>query len=190
MNFNIDKSLTMSLPTYPEPFDDFDGRWDATSFFYRLTKTNCLAQSHGFRFRTCSDLQGFGDTLSDVSTQNDKAIVCVSDTSDGVVNIAGSPSIRQVKTVFMAMRHTITTDAAAARQRCYEIMREIFRQFMTVLSKEAVQIRQGGLYIDERVSFSEISKYFFTGCACAFFQISITRYCNLIYRPEEWQQLQ
>ena len=95
-----------------------------------------------------------------------------------------TPHTRRVKTVFLMKRHALND--MAARERCMDEMREIFRQFMSVLFKEKTRIEQGILYLDPRVQFTEIEQYFAMGCACAFFNISYDVYTNLVYRPEEW----
>ena len=73
-----------------------------------------------------------------------------------------------------------------ARQACMDEMREIFRQFMSVLFKERTRIEQGVLYLDPRGQFTEIEQYFALGAACAYFQIAFDVYTNLVYREEEW----
>lgn len=162
------------------------GRWDAAAFFRRLTMTNRLARDYGFRFFVVSDLQGFEDAVN--AMQQTRAFVCISDTSDGVLKLDNTPHIRQVKTVFIGMRHSLqSADPSADRERCFEVMREIFRQFMSAFAKERVYIEQGGLGVDPDVSFSEINRYFMSGCACAYFQIGVTAYTGLVYNPEEWQ---
>ena len=96
-----------------------------------------------------------------------------------------TPQTRRVKTVFLEMRHTIND--MTARERCIEIMRELFRQYMSVLIQEQTRLQQNNIYIDPRVSFQEIDKYFFTGCACAYFQIAVDTFTDLQYNEAEWQ---
>ena len=67
-----------------------------------------------------------------------------------------------------------------------DIMRELFRQFMSVLIQEKTRIEQKNIYLDPRISFHEIDKYFFTGCACAYFQIATDTFTDLRYDNEEW----
>ena len=81
------------------------------------------------------------------------------------------------------MRHAI--DDMAARQQCMDTMRELFRQFMSKLILEKTKQEQHNIYLDSRISFQEIDQYFFSGCACAFFQIAT--YTDLRYDPTEWQ---
>lgn len=161
------------------------GRWNAESYFRNLTDKNRLARKFGFRFCVVSDLQGFQDAVN--AMQDAQAFVCVSDVSDGMMSLLNTPHIRQVKTVFLAMRHSVqSSDWTELRTRSLDIMREIFRQFMSVFAKERTFIEQGGLFVNPDISFCEINRYFLSGCACAYFQISTTAYADLIYREDEW----
>lgn len=154
--------------------------WDAASYFKRLCETNKQAIANGFDFTVVSSLDGFYDALSDRLSSS--AIVAVSDTSDGAVSVAGVPVTRRVKTVFMAMRHAV----GSGREECLVIMRELFRQFMSALILERTRLQEGSIYIDDRISFHEIDQYFATGCACAYFQISVDSFTDLAYNQDEW----
>lgn len=156
--------------------------WNATAFFADLTKRNRFALANGFRFCRVSGLDGFEEALS--AMQQTTAFVCVSDISQGFTDINNTPHTRRVKTVFLAMRHAI--DDMAARQRCMDTMRELFRQFMSVLILEQTKLQQHCIYLDPRVSFQEIDRYFFSGCVCAYFQIGIDTYTDLQYNADEW----
>ena len=82
------------------------------------------------------------------------------------------------------MRHKV--DDVKARQACLDKMKELFRQFMSVLILEKTRLRENSIYLDDRISFTEIDKYFYTGGACAFFQIAVNTFTDLVYNPEEW----
>jgi hypothetical protein len=82
------------------------------------------------------------------------------------------------------MRHVVND--MAARERCMDIMRELFRQFMSVLIMEQTRLQQNNIYLDPRISFQEIDKYFFTGCACAWFQIAVDTYTDFQFNKDEW----
>ena len=99
--------------------------------------------------------------------------------------ISLTPHTRRVKTVFFAMRHAL--DDMQARQECMDIMRELFRQFMSVLIQEKTRVEEEHFYLDLRISFQEIDKYFLSGCACAFFQIATDVFTDLRYNEEEWE---
>mgnify|MGYP004680413951 CR=1 FL=1 len=99
--------------------------------------------------------------------------------------ISLTPHTRRVKTVFFAMRHAL--DDMQARQECMDIMRELFRQFMSVLIQEKTRVEEEHIYLDPRISFQEIDKYFLSGCACAFFQIATDVFTDLSYNEEEWE---
>ena len=142
--------------------------WDATTFFERLTDTNILARNKKFRFCKVSGLQGFEDALASMQT----------------TTANNSPRTRRVKTVFFAMRHQLGN--MAARLDCFDTMRELFRQYMSVLILEQTKLQERSLYLDPRIRFSEIPEYFASGCACASFQIAVDIYTDLRYNQSEW----
>ncbi len=157
--------------------------WDAVAFFRKLTAKNKLAAQKGFTFCTVSGLEGFEDAIAHMLRT--KNFVCVSDTSQGYTELNNTPHTRRVKTVFLAMRHAV--DDMAARQRCLNTMREVFRQFMTILILEKTRLEEDHLYLDPRIQFQEIDRYFFSGCACAYFQIAEDTYTDLQYNDKEWE---
>lgn len=161
-----------------------DLNWDAGSFFERLTATNKKAVDDGYVFCRVSGLDGFESALK--SMQRSTAFVCVSDTSQGYTELNTSPHTRRVKTVFLAMRHAV--DDMEARNECLESMRELFRQYMSKLILEKTRLEEGFVYIDSHITFKEIDRYFFSGCACAYFQISVDTYTDLRYKADEWLQ--
>lgn len=156
--------------------------WNATRFFENLVSINKLANAENFSFCKVSGLEGFEETLH--LMQNSTAFCCVSDIADGYTELNNTPRTRRVKTVFLAMRHAI--DDMDARNECMETMRELFRQFMSVLNLERVKLEQNCIYLDSRISFNEIDRYFFSGCACSYFQIAIDVYTDLRFNENEW----
>ena len=159
------------------------GRWDATAFFEQLTATNRLAKREGFTFCRVSGLDGFEEALDNM--QQSLAFICVSDIANGYTELNNTPRTRRVKTVFFAMRHKI--DDMRARNTCMDIMREVFRQFMSKLILEKTKLENHCIYIDPRISFNEIDRYFFSGCACAFFQVAVDVFTDLRLNPDEWE---
>lgn len=157
--------------------------WNSTDFFQSLTATNKFAKRHEFVFAKVSGLDGFEEALH--TLQSATAIIAVSDISQGYIEVNYSPHTRRVKTVFLAMRHALGD--MDARQSCMDTMREVFRQFMSKLILERTKLEQNNIYLDPRISFQEIDQYFFSGCACAYFQIAIDTYTDLRYDPTEWQ---
>ncbi len=156
--------------------------WDATGYFRHLTSRNRLAKKQGYMFASVSGLDGLEEYIATV--QSSRAAVCVSDISPGYTEMNNTPHTRRVKTVFLMKRHRIGD--MAARAACMDEMRELFRQFMSHLFKERTRINQGTLYLDPRVQFTEIERYFAAGAACAYFQIALDTYTDLVYRDEEW----
>ena len=93
--------------------------------------------------------------------------------------------VSTVGILFLAKRHKI--DAMAARTRCMETLRELFRQFMSLLILEKTKLENHYIYLDPRISFNEIDRYFFSGCACAYFQIAVDVFTDLRYNADEWE---
>ena len=166
-----------SIEQYPQ------GIWDASEYFEHLTATNRLAKSECFTFCHVSGLDGFEEALAHM--QRTTAFVCVSDIANGFTELNNTPHTRRVKTVFLAKRHKI--DDMAARTRCMETLRELFRQYMSLLILEKTKLEQHCIYLDPRISFNEIDRYFFSGCACAYFQIAVDVYTDLRYNADEWE---
>lgn len=156
--------------------------WDAAAFFERLTNANKLAKSKNFRFARVSSLEGYHTLIS--KTLEMTACVAVSDTSEGGTEMNNTPHTRRVKTVFLFMRHAV--DRQDLRQKCLDIMNELFRQFLSVLIREKTRLSEDSIYIDPYIKFTEIDKYFYSGGACAFFQIAIDTFTDLSYNPDEW----
>ena len=159
------------------------GQWDAAAFFERLAATNRLAINENFTFCKVSGLEGFEEALAQMQTAS--AFVCVSDIADGYTELNNTPRTRRVKTIFLAMRHA--AEDMDARTECMETMRELFRQFASQLILEKTRLEENCIYIDPRISFNEIDRYFFSGCACAYFQIAVDCYTDLRYNADEWK---
>ncbi len=164
--------------------NQLNGRWDAAKFFEELTATNKLAQKEQFVFCRVSGLDGFEGAVNQAQTQ--RAFVCISDIADGYTELNNTPRTRRVKTVFLAMRHA--AEDMAARSECMETMRELFRQFMSRLLPEKVRLEQNCIYLDPRISFNEIDRYFFNGAAGAYFQIAVDVFTDLRFNPQEWNE--
>lgn len=160
-----------------------NGQWDAAAFFERLAATNRLAISENFTFCKVSGLEGFEEALAQMQTAS--AFVCVSDIADGYTELNNTPRTRRVKTIFLAMRHA--AEDMDARTECMETMRELFRQFASQLILEKTRLEENCIYIDPRITFNEIDRYFFSGCACAYFQIAVDCYTDLRYNADEWE---
>ena len=157
--------------------------WDAVAFFEHLTNTNKLAQKEGFLFCRVSGLEGFEECIH--ALQSTANFIAVSDIAQGYTELNTTPHTRRVKTVFFAMRHAL--DDMKARQECMDIMLELFRQFMSVLIQGKTRVEEEHIYLDPRISFQEIDRYFLSGCACTYFQIATDIYTDLRFNAEEWE---
>ena len=158
-----------------------EGQWNAPGFFRSLTEANILAREHNFIFCTVSGLQGLEQALQYTQGNN---FVFLSDISDGYMELNNTPHTRRIKTVFFAMRHAV--DDLRGRERCMNIMRELFRQFMSRLIPEKIKLEENHIYLDDRIAFNEIDRYFFKGCACAYFQIAVDIFTDLRLNEDEW----
>ncbi|MBP5687772.1 MAG: hypothetical protein J6W50_03260 [Bacteroidaceae bacterium] len=156
--------------------------WDATEFFKTLVRENALCESKNYNFARCSGLDGLEEFIA--SMQKITRAVIVSDISPGFTDLNNAPRTRRVKTVFLVCRHRVGD--MTARNTAMAELREIFRQFMSRFLLEKNRIEQGILYFDPRVQFTEISPYFASGCACAYFQIAVNTQTDLRYNPDEW----
>lgn len=67
-----------------------------------------------------------------------------------------------------------------------ETLREVFRQFMSKLILERTKLEQNCIFLDERITFNEMNEYFFSGCACAYFQIAVDTFTDLRWNADEW----
>lgn len=160
----------------------YNYNWDAVNFFEQLTDENLLAREEKFTFCRVSGLDGFEEALE--TMQSSVAFVCVSDIAGGYTELNNTPRTRRVKTVFLAMRHALND--MTARQECMDTMRELFRQFMSKLILEKTKLEQHCIYLDPRITFTEIDRYFASGCACAYFQIAVDVFTDLRYNSTEW----
>lgn len=159
------------------------GMWDAASYFRNLTERNVLASELGFRFVEVSGVSGLVELLG--QSGECPNIIAVDDTSDGALMLDSTPHRKMVKSVFISMRHDFGD--MSARQKCFSVMHEIFRQFVSHLTRERQRLAEGSLYLDEKIAFNELDRYFATGSACAMFQLSVTRYVDTSFSQAEWK---
>ena len=68
-------------------------------------------------------------------------------------------------------------------------MNELFRQFMSVLIQEKTRLEENCIYMEQSIPFTEIHKYFFTGGACAYFQVAVNTFTDLSFNPDEWIEI-
>ncbi len=156
--------------------------WDSAEFFQTLTEQNKFAQSLGFKFCRVSGLEGFQDAIA--KFQSRTPIVAASDISQGVLYTDNSPHTERVKTVFLG--YPCPIDNMKAREAAMDKVRELFRQFMSRLNLERTRLEENTIYLDDRISLSEIDRYAFSGMACAYFQMNVSCFTDLRYNPDEW----
>ena len=156
--------------------------WNAEPLIKRLTLTNKLARQNHFEFCRVSSLAGLEGMLQRM--QQAVALVCLADESDGNICLNNTRHSHFAKTVFLAIRYSMSD--MDARDGAFRILREVFRQFLSVISQEKVRLQQKKIYLDNQIHFHEIPEYFAAGYACAYFNLYIGKYVNTIYNPDEW----
>lgn len=157
------------------------GQWSALAFFSFLARHNKKVRELDFQVCEVSGLEGFENALQ----RNDACnLICISDVSDGFTELSTTPHSHRIKSVFFAMRHPV--DDMRRRSECFAVMREIFRQFMSVLIREKVKLEESHIYLDSRIAFTEIERYFFTGAACSYFTVAVDVVTDLRLNPDEW----
>lgn len=156
--------------------------WNAQSFFQKLTVSSKLAADMKAKFCSVSGPQGFEDMLATMKTT--PAFVAVCSEEEGSLDLENTSRSKVVYIVFIALRYKI--DSMEQRKKAMAKIRRLFSQFLSVMIQEKTRLEQECIYIDQSVPFKEIDKYFFPCAACAFFQISVTRYSDISYNPDEW----
>ena len=168
-------------PSTPDPeLSTFS--WNAAAFFGRLTDRNRLARRENFVFCRVSGLEGFEEALHNL--QSAPAVVAVSDTSEGFMDMNNTPRTR--RTQDRVPRHAPRPRRYGRAAGCFDTLRELFRQYMSVLLQEKTRLEENRIYLDPQISFTEIERYFFSGAACAYFQIAIDTFTDLRYNPDLW----
>jgi len=156
--------------------------WDAYAFFSEICENNRIARHGNFKMCRVSGLQGFEEAMSRL--QDTESFFCVSEEGDGTINLSNTPHTNDVKVVFLAMRYPI--DDEAARKDRFDKMRKLFNQCCTKLMDESIRIANNKMYLNTRIAFHEIDRYFFSGCACAWFQVATTNYEDMSYDRDDW----
>lgn len=158
--------------------------WNSIEYFKKLVGSNKLSRSLGLLFCSVSGLQGFEDVIS--TMQETPGFVAVADSSDGLFSIDITPNAKRMKTVFIGIRHE--ENDMPARERCLDKIREIFRQFLSHLLREKNRLHSQGIYLKPEITFHEIDRYFASGCACAYFQITVSTSVDLRFNVDEWNE--
>lgn len=156
--------------------------WDAITFFKTLTETNKLCLAHNFKFRRISGLNDFADAVA--TMQSTANFVCVSDVNVGRFELNNTPHLSRSKTVIIAMRHKM--DDMVARQNCFTIINEIYRQFCSALIREKTKIEENNLYLESSISVQETDRNFIPGTAVCFFECKVTNYVDMQFHADEW----
>ena len=157
--------------------------WDAVAFFEKLTARNKLCIEKGFKCVEVSGMEGMEDAIK--SMQSTKNFVIVTENAAGLTELDNTPHHSKLRTVFIAMRHK--QDDMKARHRCMDIIREVFRQFCSVIIQENVRLQEENMqYIDPVIRLQEVSRYLVPGTAIMMFELGVNTFIDLSYNADEW----
>lgn len=159
-------------------------QWDAAPFIERLVKTNRLAKDKGFSFVRVPSLGHLSEVISRM--QKTTAFVFVSDMTNGSTNLHNTPRTTRTKTVVLAMRYPV--DSTERREECLNILRELFRQFSSVIIQERTRQEQNMQYISPDIRLTETNDLIMPGVVCAYYELAVTTHIDLQYNPEEWEE--
>lgn len=158
--------------------------FDFISYMEKLTASNRLAVSNGFKHSTNSGisylegmLEQYTRTANFVSTSD----VC----SETRFLSSGGWFKRRVFTVFVLMRYKYgdAKDCAAKLATC----RELFRQFESRFIHDTEALGNQLVYLNaEDVRSNEIGGTFLNGCTGLYFMISLDEPSELVYNATEW----
>lgn len=157
--------------------------FDSIGFFENCTKASKLARKYGFGFVRVSGLESFEDALKSLTIY--PALVCATDSSEGYIEFSNTPHEMRVHTVFLAMRHA--DGNMTERQNCLVILRKLFRQFISRIIRERDRIEHDCEFLTDRITFNEVDRWFFPGCACAYFNITEIIWESIYYDEDEWE---
>lgn len=156
--------------------------FDIVALFAGLLDRNRLAREEGFVLARVSGLGGFEEALD--RFQSRRPLLCVSDSSDGYIDLSETPHVRSVSTIFIFMPHDASS--MEARDSCLRKIRELFRQLVSGLNERKRDLSLNHVFIDRRIAFTEIDRYFNSSGACAYFQISVDTYTDTSFNEDEW----
>lgn len=157
-------------------------QWDCAPFIERLTRTNRLAAEKGFRFVRVPSLGHLSEVISRM--QQTAAFVFVSDMTNGTTNLHNTPRTTRTKTVVFAMRYPV--DNTEQREKCLTIIRELFRQFASVLIQEKTKLGENMQFLDPNIRLTETNDLIMPGVVCAYYELAVTTHIDLQYNPAEW----
>lgn len=159
-------------------------QWDAAPFIERLVKTNRLAKEHGFSFVRVPSLGHLNEVISRM--QKTTAFVFCSDMTNGTTSLNNTPRITRTKTIVLAMRYPL--DNTRRREECLAILRELFRQFASVIIRERTRQEENMQYISPDIRLTETNDLLMPGVVCAYYELAVTTHVDLQFNPEDWNE--
>ena len=152
------------------------------TYLANLLPTNKLFQRKGFKLVTVSGL----DQINDLLAQMTKTVnfVALESISDGTLETNNTPMLERSHTVYISMRYKV--DDSAARQRCVETMRDLFRQICSVLHTYPMFDNNEPVFLLPDIRFQEIPEYSLNGAALLQFIVTERQSISTEYNPDEW----
>ncbi|MBD5172299.1 MAG: hypothetical protein HDT02_03645 [Bacteroidales bacterium] len=156
--------------------------WDAFSFFSDRISALIPARDIGMKTVRVSGLEGLEDAVANMLDA--PALCCVSDSSDGDIDLECSPSDSNFKLIFLLIR-TPEGDMAA-RHRHLKTLRLIFHALLSVLIQERTRLENDCLFLDPKIQFHEAPAPLLSGYTCVWFQLRIVAPLDLRINSNLW----
>jgi|GEM_PF-2596328 len=157
--------------------------FDFHTYLSTLLQRNRLFRQKGFKMLFVTGLDQINDIFANL--KNTVNFVALETISDGTLTTINTPQLERSHVVYIGMRYKV--DDTAARQRCVETQRNLFRQICSVLHPYPIQDADSLVYLDTDVRFQEIPEYSLNGAALFQFSITERQSISTEYNPDEWE---
>lgn len=158
--------------------------YNADELIRTLIHTNRLARKHGFRYVRISDLNRLEEMIATMQTT--PAFCAVADNAAGYIDTDNTPHLRNVKTLFLAMRHK--QDDMTAHAAAINTMFTLYRQLCSAINREQTRLRENMQYIEPRITFQEVDDRLIPGTAIVVVELAVVTFIDLRYNPQEWEE--
>lgn len=159
--------------------------FDSEQYFAGLCDGNKYAQSHNFKFCTCSGIESLQGPLDKFRATS--AFLCLDDTNDGAMyrGKSGGWFKQRTFTVFILHRYRFNDEQDRAKQLA--ICRELFRQLASRMIVDADDLKNELIYLQtESILCRELGQYFLNGCTGLYFMINVDEPVDVTYSAEQW----
>lgn len=158
--------------------------FDFNAYFSRIVQGNRLARQNGFRFGTCTGIEGMESVIS--SWNNTHSFILSDDVTTGeTYQNAGGWFQRRTYTVFILRKAHLGKEKG--RQRSLDICRELMRQLQSRLLRDQYPLSSEFTYLRlDNMPATEISQFTLSGVTGVYFMVSVDEPLNLLYDEKEW----